>query len=145
MEVKDRPLFEAQEALRIISERINLGLFKTDENGFVTFVNPAACDLLNIQLPSSSLLKFPDIGPTIFGSEWNRVVSREWKKATNGETGSFEVRIDDRVLHFDYYPIRNGSYLGTVGIIRDVTDERTVLRDLYELKRELANDLRNCG
>jgi len=141
MEAYEKPLFEAQESLRIIAERINIGLFKTDPNGRIEFVNPSACTLLGFTPKESTQMKLPEQGELIFGRRWREFVKDHWTLATKGEEGEFEVTLDrGHTLHINYYPIRNGEYLGTVGIIRDVTAEYTVLKDLYRLKAEFRHD-----
>lgn len=141
MEAHEKPLFEAQESLRIIAERINIGLFKTDVSGRIEFVNPSACSLLGFNPKESTRLKLPENGRLIFGRRWDETVKNHWDLATRGEEGEFEVSLDrGHTLHINYYPIRNGEYLGTVGIIRDVTAEHRVLKDLYRLKAEFRHD-----
>ena len=114
MELRDRPLFEAQESLRIIADRIDIGLFKTNASGQIDFVNNAACQFLGFIVKDETRLKLPESGSIIFGTQWEKIVKEHWAKAWRGEQGDFQIDHDrGRVLHINYYPIKNGEYLGT--------------------------------
>lgn len=134
----DYAVFSANESLRIISENVDLGLWRTDQSGRFVFANPYMGRIFGHDYHDMLGLSFWQL-KNLFGEQWERDVVLHFHQMLRGFSGEFETEITDsglphKYLRIAYYPIRNGTYLGSVGIVRDITCKKKILDQLYDLK-----------
>jgi len=132
-----------QEALyRGIFERAEMPIFTTDAQNHLTTANPAACELLGVQLEEVT-----EFNPLALVHPEHREMIEQWIAAegANEETGGeFEVPIRGAAGNYRWFAVDlnpifrpDGSFDGLHGFLRDVTVER---REHQRLQAEAQTD-----
>ena len=152
LEVKNRELQqslrekqEAQEYLRTILEKLPCGVFVLEGNGEMTLCNPMAAEVLREARGEAGRLRSDELRNLFAASAEGK---REETEITLFAAG------EKKVLATSGTPLEddNGRSLGTLHIIRDITDVKALeeknqrgerLAAMGEMAAELAHEIRN--
>ena len=142
---------ESASHLAVLVAALHDGVLFLDDDRRILFVNQSFCDLLDVPLPPKSLvgkLSTEFLRPGIderTGEESNLVARIESLYAAGRPLTSEIVVSEDRVIEFDYLPIRAiGAGQGHIWLCRDITERR---RDeerrsaMLDRERELCESL----
>jgi nitrogen fixation negative regulator NifL len=142
----ERALRESEELFRSLSASSPLGIFLTDTRGLFTYINPRCRQILGcslIESQNNGWTKF--IHPDDHEAAW-----QHWLDYVQSATGeySYECRVQStdgttRSAHMRAAPLRSddGSPMGFVGSIEDITDHRRSEEELRESKQSLERAL----
>ncbi len=145
---------EAQNYLRTILERLPCGVFVLDEHGNLALCNPMASDVLRSSRSKSSGTE-PCNGPVLSEEMRNCLTDSVSADGTHAEVEiPLAGRSKKRILATSGTPLMNaaGSKIGTLHIIRDVTEVKALqelnkrverLSAMGEMAVELAHEIRN--
>ena len=136
---------EAQEYLRTILEKLPCGVFVLEENGEMTLCNPMAANVLREALGEAGRLRSDELRNLFAASAEGRREETEITLTAGGEK---------KVLATSVTPLEddNGRSLGTLHIIRDITEVKALeeknqrgerLAAMGEMAAELAHEIRN--
>ncbi len=144
---------EAEERSRLLLESAGEGIFGTDKEGVLTFINPAALRMLGYE---SDELSNKKVHPIIHHSHKDGSVYKiedcpMWKAYTHGK----QADVDNEVLwckdgsyfnvHYSSMPIvQDGVVSGAVIMFSDIT-ERIKAREIAEKRAEWAAGLQDAG
>ncbi len=143
---KDKRLEEAKGKFNIIFSNSALAVILTDNNGRIIACNPAAEDLLGFTQEELSKKSIKEIYPQ---QEWKKIVDQEIGQARSKD--HIETRVIDKKenkisvdLSLSEIKDSKGNVIGSMGIMRDITERKLVeaqrsvlLRDLEDKNREL--------
>ena len=142
----ERSLRESEETFRSLSASSPLGIYLTDTQGRCTYVNPRCREIFGF-----SLMESMDFGWADFIHPDDRAAMlqawADYVKAGKGEY-SYELRAQRRdgtirLIHLRSAPLRadDGSPMGFVGSIEDITDRKRAEGELRESKQSLEHAL----
>ena len=115
---------------------IDMGIIVTDSSGMISDTNPCAASLLNARFGIANQLSGKKMGEVFPDYP-------DWLNLTQSNTsGELELRLTNSELHFIHirvYPLQSasGALVGSVSIMRDVTDVRM---QEFALKTKAATD-----
>lgn len=147
---KNNALFLEQEKLRVTLRSMRNGAVSTDTGGLIMLINPAALALIDQDAENCMGQPFDRVFPltsvktkTPLTGLINRVLAAETVLTTNGDltlsTGGGKIV----PIELSCSPItdQNGGRIGTIIILRDVTLQRQMTRELQRLVKERTADL----
>lgn len=152
LDVNRAYLAQLQALNQNVIESIPSGLITTDREGVVTFVNPAACHILNID---TSLIGASIVETGIFTSdEWQQLHAAMPNRIMRGEKDDYRRGDDVRSLGYAVTPLKDitGSAGGLTIIFQDLTEMKKLeaqlrLKDrmaaVGELSAGIAHEIRN--
>lgn len=123
------------ERYETIVETVEDGIYVLDENLQFSFVNDALCEMTELPretlvgMPVTELFEYEDEVTAAEGLR-QRVVESDTSIGTI--EGSLPTSEGERVLEARYrlHPAPDGAYRGSIGVVRDVTDQRKREREL---------------
>ena len=145
LELSLREKQEAQEYLRTILEKLPCGVFVLEESGEMTLCNPMAAEVLREARGEAGRFRSDELRNLFAASVGGKREETEITLAAGGEK---------KVLATSGTPLEDdhGSSLGTLHIIRDVTEVKALeeknqrgerLAAMGEMAAELAHEIRN--
>jgi PAS domain S-box-containing protein len=142
----EEALEESELRFRTIVETANEGICQVDENFKIIYVNNKLADMGGF---SVSELK----GKPIFDfmkEESKSMLIKKLVNLTPGTKRSYELKLlkkggGDIIASVNAIAIRSndGKYMGSIGMITDITDRINIERDLKKTKKRLENALEN--
>jgi PAS domain S-box-containing protein len=138
-----RQIIESEERFRTLSENSPDIIYRSDNNGFLTYINPAAHEIMGyaqedvIGQHFTEFIKTDDVGT--FFDAFNRI--KQCKETINNFEGKLLSK-DGKVRLFDMSGAPNlnaaGEMTGIVGTIRDVTEQRKLEYQLRHASKMTA-------
>lgn len=131
------------EVLRILEQQCPFGVFETDSHGVILNVNDELLRIFDLNRSAIEGQHFDALAGE-FQDDWSRAVELHFSQMLNGISGEFQAGIavqdgQHKYLRIAYYPVYNGVFLGTVGMVFDETSKRRVLAELYQLRGEMSD------
>ena len=133
----EKALKASEEKFRNLVENVNEGIYALDENGILTYVNPAIIEILGC--PKSEIIGRP-FSDFIFEEDLERQKSR-FKKLLDSPIGSDEYRVLNRTgeirwVHSSTRPVfKNGMFSGLEGVLFDITDRKQAETAMIEAQQ----------
>ena len=126
---------EQQRRLRLLLSQIPAVLFTVDLDMKITSV--AGAGLSEHNLSEETLVGAP-FEALLAGNDQKLACIKEVQRVLSGEAVSYETRLRDRWLQNDVEPLRDaqGSVIGAVGVMLDVTEVRSNAERFAELARQ---------
>jgi PAS domain S-box-containing protein len=127
----------SEEKFRNLVENVNEVIYSLDENGILTYVNPAVIRILGY--PESEIIGTP-FSNFIFEEDLKRQKNR-FKKLSSGPIGSDEYRVlnkarEIRWVHGSTRPVfKNGMPAGFEGVLFDITDRKLAEEAMTEAQQ----------
>jgi len=138
----EEALKESREHFKLLSESSPLGIFKTDIEGRVLYLNRKCREFIGISMEDAlgfgwTKTLHPEDRPIVF-QEWEKCLRR--KKGYDGEFRILRPSGDVRLLHTQTSVALSpaGEVIYHVGAIEDITERKLVEKALIESERELA-------
>ncbi|SER25943.1 PAS domain S-box-containing protein [Natrinema salaciae] len=140
-DVTERKKREQQlERFERIVETVNDGVYATDGDGHIVFVNDAFVSMS--QHTREELLGAH--GSVFFGERFVDTDEEEWCELIDGERDSVEFEteiigpdVEVRVVHNRFVPLEIDDEMGRVGVTRDITELKEYQRKLEESNERL--------
>jgi PAS domain S-box-containing protein len=122
-------------------------LFVTDLNANILLANNAACELLGLEPDSSgydSLSRFlPDDEVAQFTDALRDVTNKGLSRNVELHLCSVLGKATPTTLNASAWRGADGKIIGAIGILRDMTEYKRVLRDLQRSKEELQEKIKD--
>ena len=124
-----------------IIANMNLGLMEVDNDDKIIFVNKSFSDMSGY---SKEELIGRTAGDVFLTEEDKKIISRENKKRTKGQSNSFELKLTNKKGETKYWLISGGpnynlkgEVIGSIGIHLDITEVKRSEKLIEEQKKEL--------
>ena len=133
----DKIISESEDKFKTLIVTMEEGLIIVDDDENFTYANPAAVKIF--ECDENELLK-KNLRNFTSSQEFEKVLSHT-KKRREGTSGTYELNIitkkgKPRILRVKASPlIVNKKYVGTFGLISDITREKQIDKSLRELKQ----------
>ena len=145
VEQRTRALKESERKHRDLVEKINEGIVTVDRGGIVTFVNSAYRRITGFKKDEVVGKHFAQI-PWVTEKQRD-VLEEEFEKRTQLQPSRYEMKVAHRSTGKTVYvlasatPIQGpqGEFAGSYAVVTDITENKTLERDLEELSARLVD------
>ncbi len=133
-------IMESEERFRRLSENSPDIIYTTDETGVITYISPAARNILKYERDEMLGRTFAEFSP---GHDVD-AMNRPFRRVQQGESKktNFEVRLTakngvEKLFYMSGAPNFNarGEMSGIVGTLKDITEQRTLEQQLHHAER----------
>lgn len=131
-----------QHALKILVHNIPSGIWVSDEHGNIVMCNQQFANTIGLPIEIVNKANIHDFDKIY--QESDESVRNHVNHIMDNNADEFEAKIvgfdrNERFIRVTYYPVNPTKYLGTVGIVNDITSQKRLLTELAKIKEENHN------
>lgn len=140
VEERTAEIRKINKTLELITSNVPVGIWQINENGQVVFFNEKFSEITGMkccELPTKDwkeVFMYDDLDKNKF--------EESFQKAFNKKSGEIEGRIKDNEGHIKWVSVKyspvydEDDYVGTVGVLTDITKKKIVISELQRIKQE---------